>query len=162
MRRQWIYVLAIGLVVLSAPSGAGAEEVEVKAWDQAEVSRLAHELTRQVTKVRNAFRSNPTAGNLANMNQRASKEFSDSLRQIERSSRQLAARVDDGEGREQTQPIARKIGTLLRDANEEARHVMSDAWTDEQVIPAQRLIDELAPYFGSAPLYHVEGKDADS
>jgi hypothetical protein len=133
-----------------------AQEVETKEWDQAEVSRLAHALTDQVRKIRNAFRSNPTAGNLANMNQRASEEFSDSLRMIERSARQLAGRVDEGKGREETRSIARKIGTLLRDANEEGRHIMSDAWTEEQILPAQRLVDEIAPFYGAAPLYDVD------
>lgn len=161
MRNQFLPVLVMGLVLL-APTLALSQDAEFKEWDQAEVGRLAHELTSQVTKIRNAFRSNPTVGNLANMNQRASKSFSDTLRLIERSARQLAARVDGGGGREEALPIARKIGTLLRDASEEARHIMSDAWTEEQVVPAQRLVDQLAPYFGAEPLYDVDAEDASS
>ena len=78
------------------------------------------------------------------------------IRALQQSTRQLHNRIRGGGGFEETRNIARKIGTLLNDADVASRGIMTSAWVAERVRPAMVLINEIAPYYGSEPLYDPE------
>ena len=78
------------------------------------------------------------------------------LRNLEISTRQLHNRIKGGGGFEETQGTARRIGMLLNDADVQGRRIMTSAFVAEKVQPAMRLINEIAPYYGSGPLFDPE------
>jgi hypothetical protein len=80
----------------------------------------------------------------------------ETLRALEQSTGQLHRRVSRGEGFEETRPIARRIGMLLNDADVEGRRLMTGEWMHQRVRPAMALINRIAPYYGSGPLYDPE------
>ena len=71
----------------------------------------------------------------------------DTLKVLEQSCGQLAARLEGGDGHAETLNIAKKIRSLVRDARTEGRKFMTTQQTDERVDPANQAIDSLAPYY---------------
>ena len=71
----------------------------------------------------------------------------DTLKILEKSCGQLAARLEGGAGRAETLNIAKKIRSLVRDARTEGRKFMTTQQTDARVAPANQAIDGLAPYY---------------
>ena len=72
----------------------------------------------------------------------------DTLRVIERSSRQLSTRVADGGGLEETLPIVQRIGLGLRDARVNARQLMLTEPTLNVIEEARVTLQELSPFYG--------------
>jgi hypothetical protein len=64
--------------------------------------------------------------------------------------------VKSGGGFEETQGIARRMSMLLNDADVEGRRIMTSVWMDQRVQPAMVLINEIAPFYGSGPLFDPE------
>ena len=48
------------------------------------------------------------------------------------------------------------MATLLVDADVEGRRIMTTEWVNERVRPAMATINEIAPFYGSGPLYDPE------
>lgn len=133
-----------------------AAEVERKPWNDEEVLPLAQNLQRTISAVRSSWLKEPVRNDRTQVKQRAAKQMDQTIKGLETSSRQLAARIESGGGYEGTLNIARKIGTLLNDAEETGRRLDLGAWTRERIGPAMEAINALAPYYGSGPLYDVE------
>ena len=127
-----------------------------KAWDQEQMTDLSAQLTKAMGAVRQAFRREPSFRDPNNPNRRASQNMDQTLRALETSARQLHARVSGGGGYQETLGIARKIGTQLNDAQVEGRRIMTSHWMDERIRPAMALINEIAPFYGSGPLFDPE------
>jgi hypothetical protein len=127
-----------------------------KTWDQERMTDLSAQLTKAMSEVRQAFRREPSFRDPNNPNRRASQNMDQTLRALETSARQLHARVQGGGGYQETLGIARKIGTQLNDAQVEGRRIMTSHWMDERIRPAMALINEIAPYYGSGPLFDPE------
>ena len=47
-------------------------------------------------------------------------------------------------------------GTQLNDAQVEGRRTMTSHWMDERIRPAMALVNEIAPFYGSGPLFDPE------
>lgn len=137
----------------AAEKGAAAATGERKPWDQARMTELSIDLAKAMSAVRTAFRQEPGFRDPSSPNRRATQNMEKTLRALETSTRQLRNRLQAGDGFDQTQGIARKIGSLLNDADVEGRKIMTSVWLDEKIKPAQQLINEIAPYYGSGPLY---------
>jgi hypothetical protein len=154
------------LALAPAPAWAGSHEeahddaapgdTPRKAWDQERMTDLSAQLTKAMSEVRQAFRREPSFRDPNNPNRRASQNMDQTLRALETSARQLHARVQGGGGYQETLGIARKIGTQLNDAQVEGRKIMTSHWMDERIRPAMALINEIAPYYGSGPLFDPE------
>jgi hypothetical protein len=142
------------------PGIAQKDPAPRKAWDQADVVRLAGDLQSQCNAIRKAFRREPVYTDQSMMKQRSAQRMDQVLRDLERSARQLKTRADGGGGYDETVSIARKIGTLLRDAGEEGRRLSLGEFTNKEIRPAMQTLNELAPYFGSGPLYEVDDMKA--
>jgi hypothetical protein len=131
-------LVAIGL----AP---GAAFADLKPWNQEEVTELAKALHVAVKEVRQSMRREST-GDLA-AQARARQRMLETLKVLEKSCGQLAARLEAGAGHEETLNIAKKIRSLVRDAETEGRKFMTTQQTDERVAPAEQALDGLAPYY---------------
>ena len=152
------------LLLLLAPAAALAESHEAatagddgrRPWDQERMTELTGELSSSMGQIRRAFRRKPTFRNPKTPNQRAVHSMEQTLRGLEFSTRQLHNRVRAGAGFEETRNIARNIGMLLNDADMWGRRIMTSQWMAERVQPAMKLINEIAPFYGSGPLFDPE------
>ena len=154
-------VLLLAVALLAPAVGlAQRNEVPPKAWDQAEVVRLSGDLQKQMNAIRKAFRSEPVFTTTATMKQRSARQMDEVLRDLERSARQLKSRAEGGAKREDTENIARKIGSLLRDAEMLGRRLDLGEFTNKHIRPAMQTLNELAPFYGAGPLYDVENMEA--
>jgi len=143
----------------SAEAGATAAEpagTPTKPWDQARMTELTGELATSMAAIRRAFRKEPLFRNPQSPNQRAVHNMEQTLRSLEQSTRQLSNRVKGGGALAETQGTARRIGMLLNDADMWGRRIMTSSWMEESVQPAMKLINEIAPYYGSGPLFDPE------
>jgi hypothetical protein len=151
---------AVVMVVACAsqPEKASADaepvpESERKAWDAEEMTRLSAELNRAVREVRRAWRRDPAFTDSTNPNRRAALRLDQTLRNLDQRTTQLASRVQGGGGYDETFNIARNIGVLLNDVDVEGRRIASSQFMEARVRPAMELVNEIAPYYGSGPLY---------
>lgn len=159
MRARLTRILAaLGVAALATPGALLPQEEpeERKAWDQARVLELSDRLAGQLGEIRQTFRRESAYANPAMLQQRASGQFADILKALEQSTKQLRERVEKGEGYEETLPVARKIGSLLRDADVQGSKLFTSSFMTEKVRPAMQTLNELAPYYGSGPLYDPE------
>jgi hypothetical protein len=161
---------ALGALLALAPLAAVAEHHEgtpaseesagegppTQEWNQERMTELSGELATAMAELRRTFRKDPMFRNPRSPNQRAVHNMEQTLRNLELSTRTLSNRVKGGGGLEDTQGTARRIGMLLNDADMWGRRIMTSAWVQERVQPAMKLINEIAPYYGSGPLYDPE------
>jgi len=161
---------ALGALLAFAPLAAVAEHHEgtpaseepaaegppTQEWNQERMTELSGELATAMAQLRRTFRKEPGFRNPQSPNQRAVHNMEQTLRSLELSTRKLSNQVKGGAGLEDTRGTARRIGTLLNDADMWSRRIMTSVWVEERVRPAMKLINEIAPYYGSGPLYDPE------
>jgi hypothetical protein len=120
------------------------------AWDQQEVTKLAGQLAEAVSGVYEEFRKQPEV-DISTMQSRSRYRLQDELRLLEGETRELARQLKSGEGRDATQPIYDRVGSLARDAREEGRRQLIAKPVQERVDRAEELWAQLTPYYASAP-----------
>lgn len=148
---------AAGDAPSSGEAASNAEDTTpLLEWDQERMTKLTADLATAMRDVRNSFRKNPMMQTPDSTMRRSANQMTETLRGLDRHTASLASRVANGQNADETRGIARQIGTLLRDANSTGRRLMTSAWTDERILPAMKLINEIAPYYGSKPLYDTE------
>lgn len=138
---------------------AGTETAEESAeipWDAERMTELTADLSQQMRALRNSFRKSPNFRNPNTPNRRAADNMADILKRLDSSCSSLAKRVSNGEGAEETRGLARRIGSMLNDADVEGRRLMTQAWTDDRLGPAMQTINEIAKFYGRGPLYDVD------
>ena len=143
--RRFVAVAALVAIGL-APVAAFAE---LKPWNQEEVTELAKALHVAVKEVRKSMRLEST-GDLSAQG-KARMRMLEILKVLEKSCGQLAARLEGGAGHAETLNIAKKIRSLVRDAETEGRKFMTTQQTDERVEPANQALAALAPYYFAEP-----------
>jgi len=139
--------VALVVAALACLLSAGTAVAELKPWDQEQVSGLAAELSDAIKGVRRAALDEPTLRDRSNTSGRSTQQYLDTLRQLETSTRQLATRLGKGEDREQTLGVARRIGTLLRDAQETGRRLMLTKPSFDAIDRAVAAVHELSPFY---------------
>lgn len=156
-RSRWLrgasVCAAAGLLFTVAASSHAAE---LKPWDQTEVTQLAKQLSEAVTKLREASINDPMLSSRAPMDRRA-KTMLDGLRDLERSCRQLARKLEAGEDREKTLGVARKTGSLIRDVQVASRGFMTSESQWAAIDPAVDIINQLSPYYSTKQTLIPEG-----
>ena len=163
--------LATALMLLLAPALASAahheeekpsgdagpsQPSERKPWDPERMTELTGKLATATSEVRRAFRREPNFRNPQTPNQRAVHQQEQTLRNLEIATRRLASQVSGGADYDGSWGTARRIGMLLNDADVASRRIMTSAFMTEKIQPAMKLINEIAPYYGSGPLYDPE------
>jgi hypothetical protein len=139
-----------------AAAEQAAEATPSVEWNQARMTELSAELASSMAQIRSAFRKEPVFRNPQSTNQRAVHNMDQTLRNLETATRRLSSLTKGGGDLEKTRGTARRIGMLLNDADMWGRRIMTSVWMEERVQPAMKLINEIAPYYGSGPLYDPE------
>jgi hypothetical protein len=142
--------------VSAGPEKTADRDVPVKEWDQERMTQLTADLSKAMRAVRNTFRNDPILRSPDSMMQRSANQMMTTLRQLDQTCSSLASEVAKGRTADETRDTARRIGMLLRDANNLGRSIMTTEWTDAKIKPAMELINEIAPYYGHGPLYDVD------
>ena len=158
---------AVFLVLFFFLASAGAatsqsDPIERKAWNAEEVQGLADQLAKELTDARHAVRKEAGFKSATSGSDRAAQQFDEKLRLLEKSAKQYAARVRGGGGFEETSGIARKVGVQLRDLEVLGRRLLITKPTLETLNAAQRTVNQLSPYYGTAPLYPALDEEAGS
>jgi hypothetical protein len=167
MRRRRVTCALTALLLLAAPlacatnpekgestaDAAPSQPSERKPWDAARMTDLSAQLAQATSEVRRAFRREPNFRNPQTPNRRSVHQMEQTLRDLEIATRRLASQVSGGADFEGTSGTARRIGMLLNDADVTSRSIMTSAFMAEKIQPAMTLINEVAPYYGSGPLF---------
>ncbi len=140
-------LLALSLVLPPLGHADDHEDQQPRVWDQEKLTQLTADLAEAMSAVRTSARNEPSVIQRQQMNDRTVAQYLESLRMLERSTGQLSRRIRDGKGRDETMNLARRIGTLLRDAQVSGRRLDIPKMTMERIDVAMALIDEIEPYF---------------
>ena len=139
-------VVAVTALVVTAPTGHAADD-EATAWDQEEVTHLVSQLSEAITSLRTASMNDPSLRD-GSPNQRSAAEYLQAMRQLERSCRQLHRKLEAGEGHDETIQQARKIGSLLREAQTVGRRLPTNRNQWAAIDPIVDLVERISPYYG--------------
>ncbi|MDJ0848202.1 MAG: hypothetical protein QNK04_07490 [Myxococcota bacterium] len=135
--RAWL-PLACLLLALDAPAQ------ELQPWDQEAVTGIATRMSAAITEARRAARRDPS---VADTRDRRTLRFLESIRRLETAAKQLAAALQEGQGREQTESIALRVRKFLRNAEQAAVGIPKTLQTAASVAPALELLAQIAPYY---------------
>ena len=142
---RWIVlgVGSLGVVLLIAAPTAEAQE---QAWDQVRVSELAGEFAQAAGEVKATLRreGNPS---VASMQARAHHELVDQVRLVEREAKHLASELTAGRNHDETFSIYRRIQSLVRSAQSNARKLYVKAPVQEKIDAARAILDQLEPFY---------------
>jgi hypothetical protein len=153
-------IFAVGFLLTNSAWGqVKGAPVERKAWNVEEMQALTNQLVTEMSAARQAIRREPLLQEAQRGGSPRPMNFMENIRQLEVASKQLASRVRDGGGYEQSLGIARKLGVLLRDSEVLARSLSISESTRKDLAAAHRTLNKIAPYYGKAPLY-PEAEDA--
>jgi hypothetical protein len=152
---------ALALLLAAAPAladshGAAGGKRADREWDQAKMTELTAKLADQMSALRQAFRKEPVFSSPDNTTRRSATQLEQTLRNLQTSTRQLRNRVRDGQNAQDTEMVVKRIGMLLNDADVQGRRIMNTAWLAKYSRPAMETINEIAPYYGSGPLFDLE------
>ncbi|MDJ0785671.1 MAG: hypothetical protein QNK05_02615 [Myxococcota bacterium] len=111
-----LFLGAAALLLLSAGAASASEPA---TWDQARVTQYAEELVAACSELDGSLAARPTY--VTQVNQRAFYQARDDIRVMNSSAKRLLARLKDGEGRDETHPIYKRISLLRNSAAEEGR-----------------------------------------
>ena len=156
LRTLLLLLLAPTPALAAHHEGAEAGTDGRKPWDAERMTALSAELATSAAQIRRTFRKDPNFRNPKTPNQNAVHQMEQTLRNLEITTRRLSKQVKAGGTADSTQGTARRIGMLLNDADMWGRRIMTSAFTEEQVRPAMKLINQIAPYYGSGPLFDPE------
>ncbi len=145
-RRAALATLCAALATLTSGACATTDASgELRKWDQERVTQIAVELAAAAKAVRQGFREQPVEA--IGTQERSHYQFFEVLKALEKATQQLAFRLKGGGGFRETLPIAKKIRSLLREAETQGRSLMSSDQMERLYVPADRLLDEIAPYY---------------
>ncbi len=116
-------------------------------WDQAKVTELVKDLHAKVVTIRKAERNAPP-DTIASGQARARKQLNDNFRMIDRESKHLVRRLEEGQGREETLPLFRRVDQLRLDSAEQLRRMFLPQAAIEHIRAARALLDQIRPYYG--------------
>ncbi len=129
---------------LAAPASA-----ELARWDQDRVTSYAEELATATQELYRALGSRPTYLNQAN--QRAYYQARDDVRVMNSSAKHLLSKLKDGEGRDETAPIFKRIRLLQRSAQDEGRKASIPEDIMDKAAPVGGSLLKLRPYYEAEP-----------
>jgi len=137
---------AWGIAVALALTPVPVRAVERQAWEQEKVTQIARELAQCVAEMREAFRQEPIA-DLASLQMNARYRLEEKLRLLDSETWALWSHLETGQGLDATLPIYDRIGSLARDAREEARRQSVAKPVQDRVDHAEATWARLIPYY---------------
>jgi hypothetical protein len=143
------FIVLLLTVVLLGPSAALAGAAEPAVWNQERVSALATELAIAVKGVRKSARQHlPLPTHIASGGA-ARYRLLNVLRAFERQTAFLAAELQAGRGRDETQPVFEWIERLRRRAEEDMRRLDVPNPARDQIAAARIVLQQLNTYYAS-------------
>lgn len=136
-----------GIVVAAAAAfltASGASAAELATWDQKRVTDYAGELASASTSLKLALEDTGTP-NFAQANARY--KIQDTVQNLETAAQSLHAALKDGKGREETLPRFKRVETLRRDAEVEARSADIPEQVFAKVFDVGSALLKLRPYY---------------
>ncbi len=143
--RSSLCLTAVLAILIGAPVALAEED----GWDQERAAKLARTLTEQVSDIRRHLRRQ--APGTVGATNRSRFRVEEDLRLLGHTTRHLATRLEQGKGREETRPTARRVGSFLRDIRTHARSAVPSAPMLEKIEAANITIAELAVMYGADP-----------
>jgi hypothetical protein len=134
---------AAGIAVAASAPPAAAE---IAPWDQARASALAEQLVRAADELYDSFYKQPQPPGTPR-SRRDYYRLKHDLRRIESEARGLAADLERGEGREQTQAAYEDLMVTVRWARERAQSVFTTQDVQQRAAAVGALLDQLAPFY---------------
>jgi DNA-directed RNA polymerase subunit F len=141
-RLRWLPTAALLAAFSFAPLATAEEVLE---WDQERVTELSGELAAAISALRRTERKDPAG--VVSTQRRAWDSYLQTLRSLEQSSNNLNRRLESGEGRDQTLAVARRIRSLVRDAETELRRIDTSEQSRAKLEPADALLRKIARYY---------------
>lgn len=148
---SWVALIVVGASSFGCaktPVASGADQRI--PWNQEHVTELAQALNSSVRELRRAALNEPALRDARRgQAQGPATRYLDALRDLERATGQLARQLEAGQGFEDTLGTARRVGTLLRDVQVQARRLMLTESQWQVIDPALDIIQKLSPYYSS-------------
>jgi hypothetical protein len=137
-----ICLVAPTLVLFSAPDA----RADLAAWDQANVTALGKELVQATNALYETFRKQPppSLGSMQSDSYHRLKQF---VRMLQAVSREFAASLEKGEGRDETRTIYDNLMQLARSARDEAARVFVAQDVSKQAAAVRQVLNRLGPYY---------------
>lgn len=142
--------------VLLAGASAPAEETAADPWNAEKAAAAATRLAEALNGLRDALRKAP--GGMGGFAGGSSGVHSlrDRLRLMESESKHLARQLRDGEGRDETYPVFRRIDEIRRSAVDPAERMFLQQPVLEKIQVARPAMEELAGYYGVELKHQLE------
>jgi phage shock protein A len=140
--RNFVVILAscigLGSILVAAPASA-----EPKAWDEAEVAKLANQLVSAVANIKN---------NVAGRREEADPSSArwvvlDDLMQLQHRAVAFEGLVRSGQGRDKTEPVFRRIRSAVDNARRDAPAFPDVQKQREHIDRAQSALTALTAYY---------------
>jgi hypothetical protein len=135
-----------GSLVIAALLFAPAARSELAAWNQAQVTGLAKELTAATDALYDTFIKQPPPS-VASMQSHAYHRLKQWVRLLRAEAGELATSLEKGEGREQTLPIYENLMQLTRSARDEAGRVFVAHDVGDRASAVRGVLNRLGPYY---------------
>ena len=137
---RWLgFLVALGLLA-ALPAGAAS----TKAWDEKAVAQLAHEFTLQTKLIQESV--GPHVEQAAPNSPR--RIVLNDVYEIHHRAVSLETGVRAGLGREQTEPVFRRILGSVRNAKQDAKRFPEIEKARKPIEEAHKLLAELGAYYG--------------
>jgi Tfp pilus assembly protein PilV len=138
-------VLSAALLAASALLASAASARET--WNQQTVTALATQLADATKALKSALRKDPDLRDGYRQGDPVVSRYAGAIDGIDRSARQLAERLAGGGGYEETLGIAKKIDSLVREAQVQGAKIMTTVWMEEKLRPVEDLLARLGRYY---------------
>ena len=134
---------SVGLLLLGMPvSSAHAAD-----WDQAKVTEIAEQLSDAVNDVHRSIVRTATGSQVGSGQAASALRLKDRVRVARNESRHLARRLQDGRGKDETVNVWRRLMSVVRDARNIGRSMFLEAPTQEKIVRASEILDQLTPFY---------------
>ncbi len=134
---------SVGLLLLGMPvSSAHAAD-----WDQAKVTEIAQQLADAVNQVNRSIVRTATGSQVGSGQSASYLRLKDRVRVARNESRHLARALEDGKGRDETVNVWKRLMSVVRDAREIGRSMFLEAPTQQKIVRANEILDQLTPFY---------------
>ncbi len=138
------YLMALGIAALAV---TGGPDLARQPWDQSAVNSLATDLAAATRTLKEELLREPQIAQGVKTGDREIVRFLDAIDSLRKSARRLSRALGDNKGHEATLPIATRIRSLARDAEEYGSGIMPSLGMEEKLQPVEELLAQLSPYY---------------
>ena len=142
-----VTALILSAALLAASALLASTALAREAWNQQTVTALAKELADATKALKSTIRKEPNLRDAYRQGDPVVLRYADAINGIDRSARQLANKLASGEGYEETLNVAKKLDSLVREAEVQGARIMTTVWMEEKLRPVENLLARLGRYY---------------